>query len=182
MTAALEQSTPPPRPRYKRWLLLAGLVVIVLCVILAIQTAPPAAANAIQITFLGYTNAPGDNSKWRFAQFSVSNQAPYTIRWRGGGTQIEGRPGYQAQVINRNLPAYTFYEGRITGTNQPGNRSLTLKPRESLVLTIGEPSADNHGPANRWRHSMIFTRYTLPQRYYDLVFFHHWPIKLGHSC
>jgi len=67
------------RGRYKRWLLLSALLAIILLALLTLTSRPPAIASAITITFLGYTNAqPGNN--WRFALFSISNQAPYTVR------------------------------------------------------------------------------------------------------
>jgi hypothetical protein len=66
------------RVRYKRRVVIAALVAIVLIALLTLSSRPPATVTALAITFIGYTNAPGGN--WRFALFSVSNQASYTVR------------------------------------------------------------------------------------------------------
>ncbi len=109
----------------------------------------------------------------------MSNQAPYTIRWRGSGVEVDGHTGYQAQVVNRNLPTYTAYNGRIIRTNLPGGIEPVLKPGESLRLAIGEPTPEPDQTTLRWRYSMVFTRYTLAQQYDDRARRGNWPLKLG---
>ena len=118
-------------------------------------------ANAVAMTFVGYTNPPGN---WlRFALFSVSNQAPYTVRWRGNWVEVEGNPSHWARTVNPSLPGYTF--------------ANVLKVRESLRLAVGEPS--NASETGRWRLALSFSRYTWRERWLDLSFRHKLPLRLG---
>src|ERR1017187_8745077 len=65
-----------------------------------------ATTNAVAMTFVGYTNPPGN--RLRFALFSVSNEAPYTVRWRGNWVEVEGNPNHLARTVNPSLPGHTF--------------------------------------------------------------------------
>jgi hypothetical protein len=120
-----------------------------------------ATANAVAMTFVGYTNPPG--SRLRFALFSVSNQAPYAIRWRGNWVEVEGNPSHWARTVNPSLPGYTF--------------ANVLKVGESLRLAVGEPS--NASETGRWRLAMSFSRYTWRERWLDLSLRHNLPLELG---
>jgi hypothetical protein len=118
-------------------------------------------ANAVAMTFVGYTNPPGN--RLRFALFSVSNQAPYTVRWRGNWVEVEGNPSHWARTVNPSLPGYTF--------------ASVLKVGESLRLAVGEPS--NASETGRWRLAMSFSRYTWRERWLDLSLRHNLPLELG---
>src|SRR5678810_954585 len=113
----------------KRWVLLSALVVIVL-VILNSRSGPPATATAVEMTFVGYTNPPGND--WRFALFSVSNRTTYAVRWHGDWVEIEGSQEHKARTVNLSLPECRY--------------GPVLKSGESLRVAAGEPS-DN----KRWR-------------------------------
>src|SRR5437879_5787453 len=105
------------RGRYKRWVLISALVAIILIALLTLNSRPRATVSAVGITFLGYTNPPGNHI--RFALFCVSNQAPYTVRWYGDSVEVEGVPSYRnGPTINPNLPGVT--------------RPPELKPRRSM--------------------------------------------------
>jgi hypothetical protein len=124
------------RGRYKRRVVIAALVAIILIVLLTLSNRPPATVSAIAITFLGYTNAPGSHA--RFAVFSVSNQAPYTVRWYGDSVEVEGVPYHKGPTINANLPGYT--------------RESVLKVRRSMLMAVGEPY--DLPKTGRWRFAM----------------------------
>jgi hypothetical protein len=120
-----------------------------------------ATANAVAMTFVGYTNPPGN--RLRFALFSVSNQAPYKVRWRGNWVEVEGNPSYWARTVNPSLPGYTF--------------ASVLKVGESLRLAVGEPS--NASETGRWRLAMSFSRYTWRERWFDFSLRHKLPLRLA---
>ncbi len=120
-----------------------------------------ATANAVAMTFVGYTNPPGN--RLRFALFSVSNQAPYTVRWRGNWVEVEGNPSRWARTVNPSLPGYSFPN--------------VLKVGESLRLAVGEPT--DASETQGWRYAMSFARYTWRERWLDLSFRHKLPLKLG---
>src|SRR5690242_1933151 len=80
-------------------MLLSAVMVIVLIALLFLSSRPPAITNALAITFVGYTKARGSNN-WRFALFSVSNQAPYTVRGYEDWVEIEGVPDYKGPAMH----------------------------------------------------------------------------------
>jgi hypothetical protein len=84
--------------RYKRWLVLLTLMAVILIALLNLTNRPPATVSAIALTFLGYTNPPGNNT--RFALLSVSNQAPYTVKWYGDWVEVEGVPEHKGRTGN----------------------------------------------------------------------------------
>ena len=122
---------------------------------------PSPTANAVAMTFVGYTNPPGN--RLRFALFAVSNQAPYTVRWRGNWVEVGGNPNHLARTVNPSLPGYNF--------------ASVLKVGESLRLAVGEPS--NASETGRWRLAMSFSRYTWRERWFDFSFRHKLPLRLG---
>ena len=113
------------------------------------------------MTFLGYTNLPGNNL--RFALFSASNQAPYAIKRRGSWVEIEGTPDHKAETINPSLPGYP--------------REPVLKPAGSFRVAIGEPSFDSE--RRRWRLSMSYAPYTWRERWFDFSLRRKLPLRLG---
>jgi hypothetical protein len=133
------------RGRYKRWALLSALLAIILLALLTLSSRPPAIASAITITFFGYTNAqPGNN--WRFALFSISNQAPYTVRGYADSVEVEGVPDHKGPAIH---PAYF--------------PPPELKAGQSMLMAVGEPyGLREYGLAEtgRWRFAMSFARCT----------------------
>jgi len=173
---------PPRRSRF--WLLLLLIpVIVLLAAILALRSVPLATKNAVRIDFLGYTNVPEINR--RYALFSVSNQAPYAVHWRGQGAEINGDTNLHAVSLNPKLPGYTYYHGAVIKTNlHTLTFSPVFNPGESLRIVLAEPliikDEDSSGPpTNRWRLSMFFCRYTLSERYFDLAARKHLPLKLG---
>jgi hypothetical protein len=148
--------------RCKRCVLLSALVAMVLVVILSSRSNSPATASAVEMTFVGYTNPPGNGL--RFALFSVSNRTTRAIRWRDSGwVEIEGSQEHKGVTVNPSLPGY------------PGSYGPVLKGGASLTLAVGEPS-DN----KRWRFAMSLSRYSWEERWFDFSFRHRWlPVKLG---
>jgi len=145
--------------RCKRCALLSVFVAILLAAILSSRSGSPAIANAVEMTFIGYTNPPGND--WRFALFSVSNRTTYAVRWHGDWVEVEGSQEHKARTVNPSLPA-CFY-------------GPVLKGGESLRVAVGEPS-DN----KRWRFAMSLSRYSWQERWFDFSFRHRWlPLKLG---
>jgi hypothetical protein len=152
------------RRRYKRWLLLLALMAVILVALLNLVNRPPATVSAIAITFLGYTNPPGNDT--RFALFSVSNQASYTVRWYSDSVEIEGDPSYKAPTVNPNLPGYT--------------RGSVLKAGRSMLMAVGEPYGQPGIPETaRWRFAMSFSRYTWRVWWVDQSFGSRLPLKVG---
>ena len=149
------------RARYIRWGLVAVLVIVLAVVIFSIGSHPSATSSAIEMTFVGYTNLPGNDL--RFALFSVSNQAAYAIRWRGDWVEVEGSQDHKGRVVNSSLPGYTY---------EP-----VLKAGASLDFAVGEPFYAFE--TGRWRFSMSFSRYSVPERWFDLSLRHKLPLKLG---
>ena len=149
------------RARYKRWGLVAALVVVFAVVIFSIRSHPSATSSAIEMTFVGYTNLPGNDL--RFALFSVSNQAAYAIRWRGDWVEVEGSQNHKGRTVNSSLPGYTY---------EP-----VLKAGASLEFAVGEPFYAFE--TGRWRFSMSFSRYSVRERWFDFSSRHKLPLKLG---
>ncbi len=145
----------------KRWIPLVVLVAVLLVVFLSLRGHPRATASAVAMTFVGYTNPPG--SDLRFALFSVSNQAPYAVRWRGSWVEVEGSPYHKAGTINPSLPGFT--------------REPALKAGGSLSLAIGEPFYASE--SGRWRFAMSFVIYTWRERWFDFSARHKLPLRLG---
>jgi len=149
------------RARHKRWGLVAALVLVLAVVFFNIRRHPPAASNAIEMTFVGYTNLPGNDL--RFALFSVSNQAAYAVRWRGDWVEVEGSQNHKGRTVNSSLPGYTY---------EP-----VLKAGASLEFAAGEPFYASE--TGRWRFAMSFSRYSVRERWFDFSFRHKLPLKLG---
>ena len=145
----------------KRRTLLAVLTAVVLVVLLILRGGPRATSSAVAMTLVGYTNPPGDHL--RFALFSVSNQAPYAVRWRGSWVEIEGKPDHKAEAINPSLPGFT--------------RKPALKAGGSLRMAIGEPFNDSE--TGRWRFAMSYVPYTWRERWLDFSMRHNLPLGLG---
>ena len=79
------------RGAFKRWILVAVLVAILLATLHSLVSGGhPAVTTSVTMTLVGYTNLAG--SDLRFALFSVSNRAPYAIGWRGSWVEVEGKP------------------------------------------------------------------------------------------
>ena len=145
----------------KRWAIVAGIAAILVAVLLAMSRHPSAGPAALKMTFLGYTNAPNDNS--RFALFSVSNLTGHDIRWWGEWLTVEGESDLRAKVVNPALPGY--------------NVDPALRAGASVTLAVGDPfDAPETG---RWRYTMEFSRYSLGMRWFDFAVLHRLPLKLG---
>jgi hypothetical protein len=146
-------------------IVLAVLLVAIVGVIawrLLTTTSRSATASAVKMTLAGYTNFPANQR--RFALFSVSNQAPYAIRWRGDWVEVEGNPSHWARTIDSRFLGYSSY-------------TPVLKAGESLRLAVGEPSDDSE--TGHWRFAMSFSRYTWRQRWLDFSFRHKLPLSFG---
>jgi hypothetical protein len=141
-------------------MLLLALVAIILIALVTLRSRPPAIANAITITFLGYTNAPGGN--WRFALFSISNQAPYTVRGYEDWVEVDGLPDYKGPATH------------------PGPmRQPELKAHRSMLMAIGEPYGQPEIPeGGRWRFAMAFARYTWRTWWLDEAFRGRLPLRV----
>lgn len=149
------------RARHKRWVLISGLLAIILIAFLALSSRPPATGSAVAIAFLGYTNSPGNHM--RFALFSVSNQAPYSVRWYGDWVEVDGVPYHKAPIANSSLAGF--------------RRAPVLEGGRSLLMAVGEPSDE---PGNgRWRFAMLFSRYTWRAWWVDQSFRGKLPLKVG---
>jgi hypothetical protein len=99
------------RVRYKRRVVIAALAAIILTLFLILSSRPPATVTALAVTFIGYTNAPGGN--WRFALFSVSNQAPYTVRGYEDSVEVWGFPDQKRAAIHpASIPALELKAGQ----------------------------------------------------------------------
>src|SRR6267378_4429852 len=146
------------RPPHKRWTLLAVLIAVLLVAFLMLSGSPRATTSAVAISFVGYTNPPGDHL--RFALFSISNQAPYAVRWRGSWVEVEGKPEHMGETINPNLPGFT--------------RLPILKARGSLTMAIGEPFYESEGA--RWRFAMRYVPYNWRERWLDFSSRHNVPL------
>lgn len=147
------------RDRKVFWGLLALLLVVLLVLILN-RSNPIATANAIAITFGGYTNSPTGH---QFALFSISNHAGYAARWRGDWVEVEGNRNHQARITSPNLPGSTY--------------DPVLKAGESLTLAVGEPNdASETVP---WRLAMSFSRYTVRERWLDFSLKYRLPLGVG---
>jgi hypothetical protein len=152
------------RGRYKRWVLFSVLMAIILIALLTLSSRPLTTASAIAISFLGYTNPPGINT--RFALFSVSNQAPYPVRWNGDSVEVEGAPYHTGPTVNPNLPGF--------------RRTSELKAGRSLLMAVGEPYGQPAVPdTGRWRFAMAFSRYTWRAWWLDQAFRGRLPLKVG---
>ncbi len=147
------------RVRNRYLILFAALLAISLWTILSRK--PTAAPEAVSVTVVGYTNPPGN--ALRFALISLSNQAPFSIRWHGDWVEVEGVPDHKARTINSRLPGFRY---------EP-----VLRPGESLKMAVGEPSDAAEGA--RWRFVMAFSRYTWRERWLDFSFRHRVPSKVG---
>jgi hypothetical protein len=135
------------RGRKKRLALLSALAAIILLALLTLSSRPPASGNTFTITFIGYTNAQPNNN-WRFALFSVSNQAPYTVRGYEDLVEVEGAPDQKGPAIHPSPIPWP-----------------ELKAGGSMVMAVGEPVALPE--AGRWRFAMSFSRYTWRERLLD---------------
>jgi hypothetical protein len=153
------------RGRYKRRVVIAALVAVILIALLTLSSRPPATVSAIATAFLGYTNAP--DSTTRFALFSVSNQAPYTVRWYGDSVEVEGVPSYHTgPTVHPNLPGFT--------------RPPVLKAGRSIMMAVGEPYSQPAVPdTDRWRFAMSFSRYTWRAWWVDQAFRGRLPLGVG---
>ncbi len=146
---------------YKRWTLLGVLAVVLLVALLSVSGRPRGRTSAVTMTFVGYTNLPGDHL--RFALFAVSNQAPYAIRWRGSWVEVEGSSGHKGETVNPSLPGFT--------------RNPILKAGGALTMAIGEPFYDSGD--GRWRFAMSFAPYTWREWWFDFSVGHKLPLRLG---
>jgi len=143
----------------KRWLVLAVLIGAWILIVLS-QYRTPRPGKAVIISFVGYTNAA--NTSRRFALFSASNQAPYSIVWRGNWVEVEGSPEHKGRTINPTLPGYRL---------EP-----ILKGGHSLMMAVGEPL--DSPQRDRWRFAMAFSRYKFEERLLDLSSGHKFLTKL----
>jgi hypothetical protein len=145
----------------KRWGLVAGIGAILVVVLLATCHRAPKAPGAVTMTFLGYTNAPNNNS--RFALFAVTNLTGHDIRWWGDWVEVEGESQHRAKVVNSGLPGY--------------NVDPVLRARGSATFAVGDPV---HAPeTGRWRSTMVFRRDSLGLRWFYFSLRHKLPLKLG---
>jgi|SRR5438309_1584286 len=149
------------RAKFRRSAVLLILGAMSLLAILLFRSHPPATPTAIAMTFVGYTNLPGNNL--RFALFSISNQATYPVRWYGDWVEVEGAPYHKARITNPSLPGWT--------------RAPVLQAGGVLPMAVGEPSDDSE--TGRWRFAMSFSRYTWRSRWLDFSFRHKLPLRLG---
>ena len=149
------------RASRKRLTLVAVLTVVLLVAFLMLSGNTRAKTSAVAITFVGYTNPPGDHL--RFALFSVSNRAPYAVKWRGGWVEVEGNPEHKTETINPNLPGFT--------------RPPILKAGGSLTMAIGEPFYQSD--SGRWRFAMWYVPNNWRERWFDFSSRHNLPLGFG---
>lgn len=127
----------------------------------------PATADAVRVTFIGFTNAPNDPSHRLFAVFCVSNCAGYSIRWRGAWTEIEGSPEQHAEIVNRSLP-------RFDGPDF----NPVFRAGGSFKFAVGDPFQASE--IGRWRFAMAFSRDSFQERWLNFSFRHRWvPLRPG---
>ncbi|HTL54097.1 MAG TPA: hypothetical protein VL361_00405 [Candidatus Limnocylindrales bacterium] len=149
------------RTSRKCWTLLVVLAAVLLIAFLSLRSGRRATASAVAMTFIGYTNLPGNDL--RFALFSVSNQAPYAISWRGSWVEVEGSAEHRAETLNPGLPGFT--------------RKAVLEAGGAMRMAIGEPLYDSEN--GRWRFAMSFAPYTWRARWFDFSVRHKVPLRLG---
>jgi hypothetical protein len=135
-------------------------VLLLLLAALVTRRESLATQDAVAITFAGYTNVP--SNVVRFALFSVSNRAVYSVRWRGDWVEEEGSQVPKGRLVNPGLPGFSY--------------SRVLPPGLSLTLAVGEPFDSLTG---HWRFGMAFTRYTLRERLLDFSKKHKIPLEFG---
>ena len=145
----------------KRWGAILGLIVILAGALVMMCRPPRATSNAIAMTFIGYTNLPGN--QLRFALFSVSNQALHAVRWRGDWVEVEGEQNHRAKTVSSSLPGYTY--------------APVLKAGGNGEFAVGEPFRATE--SGRWRFSMSFSRYSPQERWFDFSLRHKLPMKIG---
>ena len=137
----------------RKWLLLSIAVLAALLIVtLRLAHRHPLLPNAVLVSFLGYTNG----GSLRFALFSVSNQAPYSVGWREMWSEVEGSPEHKARIVNRSLPGFSI---------EP-----VLNGERAFLIAIGEPR-DTDQP-QRWRFNMTYSPYTLRDRWWHFSFRH----------
>ena len=141
-----------------RLLILLLLLIPLIVLLVSLLNRQVSNSRSVSLSFIGFTNLPGNTT--RFALFSISNQAPATIRLRDNWVEIEGSPDHHAEIINPKLPC------RITPTLESGN---------SLTIAVGDPDE-----GNRWRLVMMRSRhYGWKERWLDLALDRNWPIGIG---
>jgi hypothetical protein len=151
------------RGPYKRWTLLAAFAAILVVAFLSLTRGRTPVANAVAMTFVGYTNDPNHHS--RFALFSVSNQAPYAVRWRDRWAEVEGKREHNAITVNPSLPGLP--------------REPALKAGGSFQLAVGEPLSLYDSESGRWRFAMLYAPYSWRERWFDFSVRHKLPLRLG---
>ncbi len=145
----------------KPWVLVMVIAIGLLIAICLWPRREIPTAGAVNIAFLGYTNAPNNNS--RFALFSITNRAAYTIRWHDDWVEVEGNAQHKAKVINPALPEC--------------KRAPVLKARGNLILAVGIPLEAME--SGRWKYCAAFSCYSLEERWLDFSFRHKLPLALG---
>jgi hypothetical protein len=146
----------------KVWLV---LVISFMALLLIISVAPDSTtstvSNAVTISFVGYTNPPGNVT--RFALFWVSNAATCSIHWRNNWVEVEGHPDHMARTVNRTLPGYTY--------------DAVLRSGRSMPMAVAEPFDSTE--SGRWKFVMMYSPYRIQEWWLDLSFQHNLPLKLG---
>src|ERR1051325_7160667 len=146
---------------FKRREFVAGIVVILVVVLLATCHRAPKAPGHVTLTFLGYTNAPNNNS--RFALFAVTNLTGHDIRYFDEWVQVEGRSARGTEILNPAQSAFT--------------RDPVLRAGGSLALAVADPL---HAPETaRWRFTLVLRRYSLGLRWFDFAVRYRLPFRLG---
>jgi len=149
------------RSRHKLWGLFSAAVAIIVIIILSGGSRPSATTRAVGMTFVGYTNFPGNHL--RFALFAVSNRSAFAVRWRGDRVEVEGGRYDKGRTVDTRMPGYTY--------------GPVLENGKSLTLAVGEPFDGSE--TGRWRFAMSYSRYSVRERWLDLQFRHKLPLRLG---
>src|SRR5579862_5536276 len=147
-----------------KYAVLVATVAVLLPLSLLYSSSGIAPANALKMSFLGYTTNTKSNDDQRFALICISNQAPYSIRWHGEWVEVEGSPSHTGRIVDPSLPGYPPY-------------ALVLKPGASMKIAAGAPCDGSGG--HRWRWAMKYSRYTWRERWFDFALPRRLPMKVG---
>jgi len=145
------------RIRQRRWLLALVLIAAPVLLVVSLTAKRQSGTGGLVLSFVGYTNLP--NNATRFALFSMRNQAPLPIRWRGNWVELEGSQYNNAPVINPSLPFFS---------------NPMMKRGGELTVAIGEPLEEG-----RWRFAVLWSPYGLKERALDFAMKHRLPTRIG---
>lgn len=124
-------------------------------------TAQTQRTSAITISFLGFTNFPGN--KLRYARFEISNPGLSDVRVWGWWSEVQSNRYKLAPVIDSRMTECRFIP--------------VLKSKAVLTNVIGQPS--DLPFAEPWRFVLAYSQYTVSGRWLDLAWRHPWMGRLG---